>query len=84
MRTTVTLEADAEQIIRRRMTERKVSFKRALNDLVREGHRTVEAAPRFETTARAMGMPAADLDSALRIAAELEDDELARRLETGR
>ena len=35
MRTTVTLDPDTEQLLRRRMAERKVSFKQALNDAVR-------------------------------------------------
>ena len=35
MRTTVTLDADTEQLIRRRMREQQVSFTVALNDPAR-------------------------------------------------
>lgn len=65
------------------MAERKVSFKQALNDLVREGRTVVTESKRFETTVRPMGMPTVDLDRAIRIAAELEDRELIRRLDIG-
>ncbi len=83
MRTTVTLEDDTEQIIRVRMKQRRVSFKQALNDLIREGH--IDTAPprEFRTRTASMGVPAVNLDKALAIAGELEDDELVRRMETG-
>lgn len=40
MRTTVTLDPDAEQIVRERMAAKGVSFKRALNDAIRAGVHT--------------------------------------------
>ena len=83
MRTTVTLDSDTEQIVRQHMTERRVSFKQALNDLVREGRASAEGPRQFKTTARSMGRSKVDLDKALRLAGELEDSELAQRLETG-
>ena len=83
MRTTITLDADTEQIIRQRMSERRISFKQALNDLVREGRASIEGPPEFRTTTRSMGLPRVDLDRALQLAGRLEDDELLRRLETG-
>ena len=83
MRTTVTLDSDTEQIIRQRMTERRVSFKQALNDLVRASQASVNGPTRFQTTTRSMGLPAVNVDRALQVAGELEDDELMRRMETG-
>ena len=83
MRTTVTLDSDTEQIVRQRMTERRVSFKQALNDLVREGRGFAERPSAFKTAARSMGRPRVDLDKALRLAAESEDGELAKKLATG-
>ena len=83
MRTTVTLDSDTEQIIRRRMTERRVSFKQALNDLVRESRAAVGERPKFQTASRSLGLPSMELDKALRLAGQLEDDELVRRLEVG-
>ena len=83
MRTTVTLDSDTEQIVRQRMTERRVSFKQALNDLVREGRGAAEGPRPFKTAAKSMGRANGDLDKALRLADELEDGELARKLQTG-
>jgi len=82
MRTTVTLDSDTEQLVRRRMRERKVSFKQALNDAIREGvaHRPSES---FRTMTAAMGQSMISLDRALQIAAELEDDVLLARLRAG-
>lgn len=83
MRTTVTLDPDTESLVRRLMAEKGLSFKRALNDAIRAG-----AEPRtrsaFATGTKAMGAPEIDLDRALQIAAEEEDDELVRRMRAGR
>ena len=65
------------------MTERRVSFKQALNDLVREGRGSAEGPRPFKTAARSMGRARVDLDKALRLAGEFEDGELAGKLETG-
>jgi hypothetical protein len=78
MRTTVTLEPDADAIVRRLMRERGLTFKEAVNAAIRAGtvDRTVAAAtPTFE-----MGPPRLPLDKALRLASDLEDDELVRKL----
>lgn len=83
MRTTVTLDPDVEQIVRRRMAERRMSFKEALNDAIRSGVRATEAAPPFRTETAAMGESRVNLDRALQIVADLEDDELIRKLRTG-
>ena len=83
MRTTVTLDADTEQIIRQRMSEHRISFKQALNDLVRQGRASLEGPREFRTTTQSMGLPTVDLDRALHLAGKLEDDELLRRMETG-
>lgn len=83
MRTTVTLDADTEQLVRRRMAEQQVSFKQALNDAIRDGAARRARPPRFETRSRSMGAPAVNLDRALRLAAEMEDEELLRRMDRG-
>lgn len=83
MRTTVTLDADTEQLVRQRMSEQGVSFKQALNDAIRAGQ-TPGTAPRpFRTRTRPMGRPTVDLDRALTLAADLEDVELVRRMQRG-
>jgi type II secretory pathway component PulF len=82
MRTTVTLDADTEQIIRRRMRERGISFKEALNDAIRSGAAGASGAE-FRTETASMGESRVNLDRALQIAADLEDDELLRRMRSG-
>ena len=83
MRTTVTLDPDTEQIVRRRMAERGMTFKEALNDVIRRGAQRSGGHPPFETATAAMGESRVNLDRALQIAADLEDDELIRKLRTG-
>lgn len=82
MRTTVTLDADTEQILRSRMRERKVSFKQALNDAIREaqGRPTTP----FRTRTIDMGRSSVDLDRALRLVGDLEDAEIIHKMRDGR
>lgn len=83
MRTTVTLDDDTLALVQRRMRERGVSFKTALNDAIREGaHRRPIPKP-FSTRAADLGVPTVNLDLALQIAADLEDEELIRRQRRG-
>lgn len=79
MRTTVTLDDDVEQLVRRRMAERQVSFKKALNDAIRDGAMGRAEPRRFVTRTADLGVPAVNLDRALQLAADLEDEELVRR-----
>lgn len=81
MRTTVTLDPDTETLIRQVMLERGVTFKQALNDAIRAG---AGERPAFRTMTRAMGSARTDLDRALRLAGDLEDDELVRRMQVGK
>jgi hypothetical protein len=83
MRTTVTLDADTELIVRRRMRERGMTFKEALNDAIRSGAATAAARRPFRTETADLGESQVDLDRALQIVAQLEDDELLRRMSTG-
>ncbi|HXH57375.1 hypothetical protein [Iamia sp.] len=80
MRTTVTLDTDTEQLVRTRMRERRVSFKQALNDAIREG--AVPCAG-FRTETASMGESRVILDRALQLAGQLEDDDLVRRARAG-
>ena len=80
MRTTITLEADTDDAIRRLMRERRLSFKDAVNEAIRAGLAPRSAEPSHHTIALPMGAPNIPLDKALRIAAQLEDDELVRKL----
>jgi type II secretory pathway component PulF len=81
VRTTVTLDPDAELVIRRRMRERGITFKQAVNDAIRASDKGQSKAFRTETAS--MGESAVNLDRALQIVADLEDDELIRRMRSG-
>lgn len=83
MRTTVTLDDDTLAVIRRRMRERGVSFKAALNDAIREGAGARPTPASFSTRTADLGVPTVNLDRALQLAAELEDEELIRRQRRG-
>lgn len=84
MRTTVTLDPDTRLLVERAMRERGLSFKEAVNEAIRAGLGEPAAAPRTYTTARRLGPARVDLTKALRVADDLEDDALARRLAEGR
>jgi hypothetical protein len=78
MRTTVTLDPDTDAIIRRLMRERSMTFKQAVNAAIRTGAGRSRTRTTKTRTFR-MGTPVIPLDRALRLAAELEDEELRRR-----
>jgi hypothetical protein len=79
VRTTVTLAPDVRALVERRMRERGITFGDALNGALREALAPGDGEA-FATPTFSMGEPAVPLDKALRLAAELEDDELVRRL----
>jgi hypothetical protein len=83
VRTTVTLDDDALAVVRRRMRERGVSFKQALNDAIRDGAQDRPSPAPFVTRVADLGVPSVNLDRALQLAAELEDEELLRRQRRG-
>lgn len=84
MRTTLTLDPDVEALVRKLMRERGLSFKEAVNSALRAAlSPTQKGRRRFHTPEFSMGEPAVPLDHALRVAAELEDSELRRRLAVG-
>lgn len=77
----MTLDPDAEQIIRRRMRERGLSFKEALNDAIRSSARGTGR--EFRTQTASLGRSTVNLDRALQVAADLEDDDLVRKMRAG-
>lgn len=83
MRTTVTLDSDTEQVIREVMRERGLSFKEALNEAIRHTTAVPRARKPFTTTTFAMGRSVINLDKALAIAGELEDEDLLRKMRSG-
>ena len=85
MRTTITLDADVVALLNKLMHERGLTFKEAVNGLLRSAlapqtDRRVD----FTFPTYKMGEPAVPLERALRLAAELEDEEIIRKLSVGR
>lgn len=84
MRTTITLDPDALALVRRRMRDEGVSFKQAVNDAIRTGLGARGRDERFRTRTAVMGTPSVNLDRALQLAAELEDEEIVRKMRLGK
>jgi hypothetical protein len=82
MRTTVTLDPDVAQQLKALARSRNLSFKVALNDTVRAGLAADRGGGRpFKVTPVRMGlMPGVDLTHALQMAADLEDEEILRKM----
>lgn len=80
MRTTVTLDPDTHALVQRLMRERDLTFKAALNEAIRAGARRGRPRARFQTKTFNMGRPSVPLDKALRLAADLEDEEIIRKI----
>ncbi len=79
MRTTITLEPDADAIVRRLMRERRLTFKQAVNEAIRAAAPGATRTP-FRTPVHDLGVPALPLDKAIRLAADLEDEALLHKL----
>lgn len=81
MRTTLTLDPDVEALVKRAMRERGMSFKEAVNRAIRTGLAPSDGSDVRETPTFSMGFdPAVPWDGAVRLAGDLEDEELIRRL----
>ena len=84
MRTTITLDPDAEALVRKLMRDRGLTFKQAVNHAIRAGIGSGSPREPFRQATFAMGEPAVPLTKALALAAEMEDEELARRQDAGK
>lgn len=62
------------------MRERGITFKQAVNEAIRLSLSRRPRSGAFHTRAYPMGRPAAPIDKALRLAADLEDEEIIRKL----
>jgi hypothetical protein len=80
MRTTVTLDPDNDLAVRRLMRERGLTFKQAVNEAIRKSLSGKAGEAAFRTPTFSMGPPRVPIDKALRLAAELEDEEIIRKL----
>lgn len=86
MRTTVTLDPDVEAKLKQVMRERGISFKVALNEAVRTGIGGPTAAARkYRMQTYPLGvLPGVNIDKALMLAGEMEDEEILRKRELGK
>ena len=86
MRTTITLDPDVEQMLRDAIREKDLTFKEAVNQAIRSGLRNKpERKKKFKQRTFAMG-PDQNFrwDKALSFAAELEDQEILRKMALGK
>jgi hypothetical protein len=87
MRTTVTLDRDAERLLRAAMHSRRKSFKQILNDAIRAGLGAAPSARKvspFLVKARPMGLnPGIDPSSLNKLADDLEVDSVLAKLHRG-
>lgn len=83
MRTTVTLDPDLAARLQRIARERGITFKEALNAMLRAGLGAQAGSKRpYRLKTRRLGLrPGIDIDHAMRLAAALEDEETVRKLE---
>lgn len=82
VRTTLTLDEDVAAALQRLARERNVSFKEAVNSTLRAGLHGERAAKPYRVPTRRLGLRRdVDLTKALRLAADLEADEIVRKLE---
>jgi hypothetical protein len=84
VRTTVTLDPDTEALIKRLMAERDLSFKEAVNQAIRDGLAPARRKGRQPFPTRDLGDALVDVTHALRLADQLEDQELSRKLAAGK
>lgn len=85
MRTTITLDAEARALVEREMRERQRSFKDVVNDAIKAGlGARARASAVVELPVHDLGVPLVDLDKALQLAGELEDEEILRELALGK
>lgn len=84
MRTTVTLTPAADALIKKAMRERGITFKEAVNEAILEGLGASSPREPFSTPTFDLGRALVPVEQALRLAGELEDEELLRKRNAGK
>lgn len=84
MRTTITLEPETAALVEKAMKQRNLSFKQVVNEAIRRGLTTSTPPKPFRTQTRSMGVATINLDKATQLAAELEDEEIIRKMSLGK
>ena len=82
MRSTVRIDDDLMSELKSRAREEEISLTRMLNRVVRRGLKSAEVAVEspYTITTVSMGQPRVDLDKALALAADLDDEEVLRKI----
>jgi hypothetical protein len=84
MRTTLTLDSDVAADLKKRARKTGKPFRQVLNEAVRAGLQAQAAPPprpyKLKTLSMGGPMPGINLDKALQLAADFEDEEIARKL----
>ena len=84
MRSTVRIDDDLMMELKERARRENVSQTRMLNRLLREGikatRRRTAKKDRYKETTIAMGAPRVELDKALALAADFDDEEILRKI----
>lgn len=83
MRTTITLDPDVQALVDKAMRERKLTFKEAVNDALRRGLAETSDDEPYEVPTAKLGARV-NLDKALQLVGELEDDEILRKMRLGK
>lgn len=85
MRTTITLDDDLAARLKQLARERDLPFKQVLNEALRAGLLEQRTPEPFVVEARDMGLrPGINIVKALQLAAELEDEEIIRKMQLGK
>lgn len=84
VRTTVTLDPDTDALVKKAMRERGVTFKQAVNDAIRAGLTEDDLREEYTFPTYDLGEPLVDLTKANQLAAQLEDEEIIRKLRQGK
>jgi hypothetical protein len=87
VRTTMTLDDDVAEALRAAAHERRQPFKQVVNETLRKALKEGQPASqqRFTMEPRSLGArPGINLNKALHLASDLEDEEIVRKLAEGR
>jgi hypothetical protein len=85
MRTTLTLDGDLAERLKRLAAEEGITFKEAVNRSLRAGLEVSTEARPYRTRARPLELrPGIDVTKALQVAAAHEDEEVVREVLAGR
>jgi hypothetical protein len=84
VRTTITLDPDVEALVHKLMRERGIGFKQAVNTALRDALSHAGGREPARTRTASLGAPSFPVEQALRVAAEMEDEENLRELRAGK